>query len=79
MERVGQPGWDRAAIEAAAAGERTVRVRVARPVSVYVLYATAEADDPVVVRFHPDIYGHDRTLERALRLPPTTRGAVTER
>ena len=62
----GQDGWTRDAIESAMQGERTVHVPVARPVAVYVLYATVvvRGED---VRFYPDIYGHDALLARALQ------------
>ncbi len=61
----GQGEWTRDAIESAMQGQRTIRVPVARPVAVYILYATvtARADG---VRFYPDIYGHDALLARAL-------------
>jgi murein L,D-transpeptidase YcbB/YkuD len=76
----GQASWDRAAIDSAMNGTRTLRVPIARPLTVFVLYATAAADENGVVRFYPDVYGHDATLERALAeagrtsaSPPPTR------
>ena len=73
----GQEPWDAAAVDAAMQGTRTMRVPITRPMAVYVLYATAAVDDAGAVHFHPDIYGHDRTLERVLRLRSveTGRGA----
>ena len=62
----GQDGWDRAAIEAAMQGTRTQRVKLERPVTVYVLYATAVAGADGAVRFYSDLYGRDAALERAL-------------
>jgi murein L,D-transpeptidase YcbB/YkuD len=62
---LGQPGWDRASIDAAMAGPRTRRIQVARPLGVFILYATVGADDDIV-RFYPDIYGHDAALAPAL-------------
>ena len=61
-----QAPWDRAAIEAAMHGERTIRLDVERPVTVYTLYATAVARDSATIFFYPDIYGHDARLARAL-------------
>ena len=65
-----QPEWTLPAIEQAMQGERTVRVQVARPITVYVLYGTAVAGEDGRVYFHDDLYGHDRKLARALGLTP---------
>ena len=63
----GQPGWDRTAIEAAAAeGQPTQRVKLERPVTVYVLYATVARSSDGTVHFYADLYGRDAALERAL-------------
>jgi murein L,D-transpeptidase YcbB/YkuD len=63
----GQAGWDSSAVATAmTTGRQSRRVRLARPVQVYMLYATAVAEDDGSVRFHSDIYGHDATLLRAL-------------
>ena len=48
---------------------RLLRVTLDRPLPVYILYATAVADDDGVPYFYPDLYGHDAALARALRLP----------
>ena len=61
-----QPEWTRAAIDSAMNGSRTRRVRVAAPVAVYVLYATAVVDETGRQMFIADIYGHDARLARAL-------------
>lgn len=61
-----QPSWDLEGILAAIDGTRTVHVPIARPVTVYVLYATAAANAAGTVSFYPDLYGHDMALERAL-------------
>ena len=66
----GQETWDAAAVDAAMHGPNTMRVAIARPLVVYVLYATTRVDEAGAVRFSPDIYGHDATLERVLGLPP---------
>lgn len=56
----GQAGWDREAIARAMTnGTQARRVPLARPVPVHVLYATAVVGDDGLVRFYPDIYGHD--------------------
>lgn len=66
----GLPEWDRPAIERAMQGDRTIRVPLARPIEVYVLYGTAVVREDDAVHFYDDLYGHDRTLARALGLAP---------
>jgi murein L,D-transpeptidase YcbB/YkuD len=61
----GQEEWNRSTIEAATLGDRTIRVAVARPVTVYVWYATVVARGAVTY-FYPDLYGRDASLGRAL-------------
>ena len=67
-----QAPWDRQAIDSAMNGEKTLHVPVVRPFTVYVLYATTLVDNQGEVRFYPDLYRHDATLERALGLEPIT-------
>ncbi|MHB1223945.1 MAG: hypothetical protein ACYC2G_07865 [Gemmatimonadaceae bacterium] len=56
----GQAGWDSSAVAAAmTTGTTSHRVQLARTVPVHVLYATAVVGDDGLVRFYPDIYGHD--------------------
>jgi L,D-transpeptidase YcbB len=55
----GTPGWDRAAIDRAAAAGRERWARVSRPVPVRLLYLTSWMDDDGTVHFRPDIYGLD--------------------
>jgi murein L,D-transpeptidase YcbB/YkuD len=69
---VGQAPWTREAIDSVMNGDTTVHVPIARPVSVFVLYATAVVDAAGVVSFYPDLYRHDAALERALRLTPVS-------
>lgn len=62
-----QPAWTRERLLDAMNGTRTFRVDVVPPLPVYVFYATAigRADGSVV--FLEDLYGHDATLDGALR------------
>jgi murein L,D-transpeptidase YcbB/YkuD len=58
--------WNRQAIDEAMCGTRTVRVRVEKPISVVVFYATAAATSSGRTLFFEDIYGHDRKLAALL-------------
>ena len=49
-------------------GEPMRAVQLARPLPDYMLYTTVVPDDTGVPNFHPDIYGHDARLARALGL-----------
>jgi murein L,D-transpeptidase YcbB/YkuD len=61
------PGWDRARIDKAMkTGPDNRHVPLAAPIPVYLLYATAMADDAGRVHFFDDIYGHDASLKRQL-------------
>jgi murein L,D-transpeptidase YcbB/YkuD len=65
------PGdWTREKIQAAMNGTTTVRVNLARPINVLILYGTALATEAGPVMFFDDIYGYDRKLERQLGLAP---------
>jgi murein L,D-transpeptidase YcbB/YkuD len=62
--------WSRAAIAAAIAEGATRTLVLPRPVPVFVLYWTGAADPDGVVRFHPDVYGRDGAVLRALDAHP---------
>jgi murein L,D-transpeptidase YcbB/YkuD len=62
----GNPGWNENRIHEAMHGSETVNVSLQDPVLVVVFYATAEVLETCEVRFFPDIYGHDATMQRAL-------------
>jgi murein L,D-transpeptidase YcbB/YkuD len=66
----GQTPWTRGTIDSVMAGGTTVHVAIVRPVTVFVLYATAVVDATGDVSFYPDLYRHDAALEHALRLTP---------
>lgn len=61
--------WSRERIEAAIATGRTTEVPLARPMPVYLLYATAWVDAGGTVQFREDIYGRDAVLLEALDRP----------
>jgi len=60
------PGWTRARIDAAMQGERPTRVNLREPLMVVLFYDTVHVNSEGVVHFVEDIYGHDRSLEKAL-------------
>ncbi|MGE0029851.1 MAG: murein L,D-transpeptidase [Steroidobacteraceae bacterium] len=63
--------WSRERIERAMQeGPDSQRVRLARPVRVFVVYGTAVATEAGKVLFFDDVYGHDRRLEALLGLEP---------
>lgn len=65
------PGdWTREKIEATMNGTSSVRVNLAHPINVLILYATALATEAGPVMFFNDIYGYDKKLERQLGLAP---------
>lgn len=62
--------WTPQAIESAMNGPDDVRVRLAKPIRVLILYGTALATEEGPVLFFDDLYGHDRKLEKLLGLTP---------
>jgi murein L,D-transpeptidase YcbB/YkuD len=67
----GTPGdWTPERITAAMDGPDSLRVGLARPIPVMIVYTTALATEAGPVLFFHDIYGHDRELERLLGLAP---------
>ncbi len=60
-------GWDLERVEAAMNGnEDNVRVNLAAPLPVLIVYGTVAVDESNQVHFYQDIYGYDQELERAL-------------
>ena len=44
--------------------DKTVRLRLANPIPVLILYSTAVVTKDGIVHFFEDVYRHDRALER---------------
>jgi murein L,D-transpeptidase YcbB/YkuD len=61
------PGWTRERIDEAMQGERPTQVNLPEPLRVVIFYDTVHVNSENVVHFVSDIYGHDRTLDEALR------------
>lgn len=67
--------WDRAAIDDAIAGGKTLLAELSEPVPVYIAYFTAAAtDDGDIVRYD-DLYGRDPPVRQALRTSTAGGGA----
>ena len=62
-----QPDWNSARIDAAMQGERPTRVSLKNKLTVVLFYNTAHVNSEGVAFFVDDIYGHDATLDAALR------------
>jgi murein L,D-transpeptidase YcbB/YkuD len=62
----GMPGWDAAAIRETMANAHSRTVTLAQPLPVLIAYGTALVKDGRM-HFFDDVYGHDRTLDTALR------------
>ncbi len=62
-----RPEWTEETIRGAMQGPSPRRVNLPRPLPVILFYSTAAAEPDGTVRFARDIYGHDRTLDRARR------------
>jgi murein L,D-transpeptidase YcbB/YkuD len=61
------PEWTLERVQAAMqTGPDNVTVKLARPIPVFIVYATALAYENGEVHFYDDIYGHDASLEKAL-------------
>jgi murein L,D-transpeptidase YcbB/YkuD len=65
-------GWNRDRIEAEQKVVTTSRAMLSRPIPVVIFYTTAVASPDGDIWFHSDIYGHDRSLDEALRAGPTS-------
>jgi murein L,D-transpeptidase YcbB/YkuD len=61
-----KPGWAVDDIRTAMNGDKTIQVKLDKPIPVLILYSTAVVMEDGEVRFFDDIYGHDAALERAL-------------
>jgi murein L,D-transpeptidase YcbB/YkuD len=64
------PAWTPEAIREAMESGQERSVTLPRPLRVHIQYWTAWADGDGTVEFRRDLYGRDRLLDAALRLPP---------
>jgi L,D-transpeptidase YcbB len=67
-----QQRWPIDSVQAAQRGKATTRALLARPMPVVIFYTTSVAAADGDLSFYPDIYGHDRRLDEALRGGPTS-------
>lgn len=61
------PEWTEERIAEAMQAGKEKHVRLKQPIPVVIFYTTVIVEEDGTTRFLPDIYGHDRTLELALR------------
>jgi murein L,D-transpeptidase YcbB/YkuD len=62
----GQEGWDRAAIDAVIASQKTRTISLAQPLPVLVLYWTAWVNPEGELKFYEDVYHRDARVLQAL-------------
>jgi murein L,D-transpeptidase YcbB/YkuD len=74
----GQDDWSPSSIIAAMHAEQSRTVALARPIEVFILYATAVVNRDGAIAFYPDLYGHDAALVRLLE-QATARAAQPRR
>jgi L,D-transpeptidase YcbB len=67
--------WTPQRLEEAIAGGGSLRIPVARPLPVYILYWTAFVGPDGVAQFRDDVYGRDRRLAAALAAERSAAGA----
>jgi len=61
-----EPGWAWERVEKTLETEQNYRIRLTRPVPVYLVYLTAWVDDRGGLHFRNDVYGRDGQLAKAL-------------
>jgi murein L,D-transpeptidase YcbB/YkuD len=62
-------GWDRKRIDEVVASRKTTRVNLENPITVILLYWTAEADEGGTVFFRRDVYNRDPPIIQGLDAP----------
>lgn len=62
-----EPQWTQSRIEAAMTAGKSQTIRLAAPIPVVLAYATVVVLEDTVY-FYDDIYGHDKTLAKALKM-----------
>jgi murein L,D-transpeptidase YcbB/YkuD len=60
------PNWNEEKIAAAMNGDQTVKVNLAKPIPVLIIYSTAVVEPDGEVRFFDDIYHYDTALQKQL-------------
>ena len=62
-------GWDRKKIDDVVASRKTTRINLKNPITVMLLYWTAEVDDDGTVHFRKDVYNRDAPIIKGLDQP----------
>jgi murein L,D-transpeptidase YcbB/YkuD len=66
---LGDQGWNRARVDQVVASKKNTRVNLEEPITVMLLYWTAEADDEGTVFFRRDVYDRDAPIIKGLDQP----------
>jgi len=66
---LGDQGWDRARVDQVVASKKNTRVNLEEPITVMLLYWTAEADAEGTVFFRRDVYDRDPPIIKGLDQP----------
>jgi murein L,D-transpeptidase YcbB/YkuD len=66
------PEWSREKIIADIDKGQEIRIDLALPVNVHIVYLTAWVDEEDVLNFRNDVYGRDEKLDKALRKKAVT-------
>jgi len=66
---LGDQGWDRARIDQVLASKKTTRINLKEPITVMLLYWTAEANEDGTVFFRKDVYNRDAPIIEGLDEP----------
>jgi len=61
-----EPGWSPERVKKTLDTEQDHRIRLTRPMPVYLVYWTAWVDNKGMIQFRPDVYGRDERLSSAL-------------
>jgi murein L,D-transpeptidase YcbB/YkuD len=71
-----KPQWTDERMQGAMRADEPIIVHLSHPIPVVIFYTTVLTGVDGIIRFLPDIYGHDVTLDRALRAARASAGTI---